>query len=309
MSSAADGRTPRRGQAQRPRQHVDSTGHPLSRKLREAFAPISVLFRPNTWNFVLLVAIALTALSCASQDVVELASNVPFIQDRELDVIGPVDPGAPLPAVVLLHGAGLQRSDYRDLAESIAERGAVVFNADWRVLPATQNGGLEDAACAVRYARNHASEYGADPDRIVLIGHSTGGVFAGRIGTDGDSFAGDCTEPGSALPNALVIISPAQVPGGPPWPHSSLGGNPDMPIAIIHGVSDTVVSDRLSDRTAAVLGAAGYSVTLLKIAGGHFDVVMVDPPDGEPIERRAKEIYAEPVIDEVFAIADLIGRR
>lgn len=255
-----------------------------------------------------LLAIGLLAVACSDQKVVELATNVPFIQDRELDVLGPVDPAASLPGVVLLHGAGLQRSDYRDLSEGIAQRGAVVFNADWRVLPATQDGGLEDAACAVRHARAHASQYGADPNKIVLVGHSTGGVFAGRIGTEGDSFTGECTETVSALPDALVIISPAQVPGGPPWPHTSLGGNLVMPISVIHGVSDEVVSSRLSDRTVEVLEDSGYSVTLLKIAGGHFEVVMVDPPDGEPLEPSAKRIFAEPVIDEIIAISNRIGR-
>lgn len=251
---------------------------------------------------------ALVVSACSGSTVVELASGVEFVGDRRLDAIGPAERSGLLPGVILLHGAGLERDAYRDLAEAIAVRGAVVFVADWRVLPSMQNGGLEDAACAVRYARAHAGEFGLDPGKIVMVGHSTGGVFAGRIGTDGDSFGGECLEPGTALPDALVIVSPAQVPGGPPWPHPSIGGHLDMPVAVIHGLDDDVVSPRLSDRTAAVLRDAGYSVTLLKVPGGHYEVVMVDSPDGEPLDPETKRTYAEPVIDEILAIAARIDR-
>ena len=139
------------------------------------------------------------------------------------------------------------------------------------------------------------------------MGHSTAGVFAGRIGTDGDSFSGECAEVGSALPNGLVIVSPAQVPGGPPWPHPSIGGNTEIPIAVIHGLDDDVVSPRLSDRTVAVLREAGYDVTLMKTPGGHYQVVMVDPPSGPPGDIEVDRKYAEPVIDEIFSIASQIG--
>ena len=87
------------------------------------------------------------------------------------------------PVVVLFHGHGCHRitSPYPALASALAEQGAVVFVPDWeKGQPVTDTSRddllavVDGAACAVSYALAHAAEYGADPERLILFGHSAG---------------------------------------------------------------------------------------------------------------------------------------
>jgi acetyl esterase/lipase len=72
-------------------------------------------------------------------------------------------------------------------------------------------GGLEDAACAVRFARAKAEQYGTKSSaRLVLAGHSAGGAIGLAVMLAGNDFKGDClTNEGSALPNAFVGLDGA----------------------------------------------------------------------------------------------------
>jgi alpha-beta hydrolase superfamily lysophospholipase len=220
-----------------------------------------------------VVAGALLA-GCASRPGTDLAGDVSYAPGRELDVHFPVDPG-PWPVFVLIHGAGLERGSYSAFADLLAQSGAVVFNADWPVLADHVEDSLGDIACAVRYARENASEFGGDPDRTVLIGHSTGAVYAGEVATNGDVYASDCSAEASALTEGLALLSPAQVPGGGPWSHRSLGSNPDLRIVVVHGHEDTVARPSLSVRTTDLLEEAGYEVSLTLLDSDHFELVLV----------------------------------
>jgi pimeloyl-ACP methyl ester carboxylesterase len=61
-----------------------------------------------------------------------------------------------------------------------------VFNADHSLLGTPGNvlagmaerarAGLEDALCALRYVAEHAGQYGGDPERITIPGHSASGL-------------------------------------------------------------------------------------------------------------------------------------
>jgi acetyl esterase/lipase len=97
-----------------------------------------------------------------------------------LDILAPTD-AAGLPTVVLLHGGPIRFHERRyldALAAATARRGAVVFLASYRSgatgNPVTDS--LEDVTCAVRYARSVTKQYGGDPSRVVLVGHSYGGA-------------------------------------------------------------------------------------------------------------------------------------
>lgn len=100
---------------------------------------------------------------------------------------------AKMPVVVVLHGPGAVDRDgntldltldiYRTLAYELSGAGYAVLRYDKRgsgrsegnLALATLNDLVEDAKEAVRFARSYA---GADPDRVILIGHDEGGVIA-----------------------------------------------------------------------------------------------------------------------------------
>ncbi|MFB4313941.1 alpha/beta hydrolase fold domain-containing protein [Actinomadura sp. 21ATH] len=101
--------------------------------------------------------------------------------DLELDVWQPArrHDRRPLPVVVNVHGGA------EDLPQSLlprwdawlADLGYVVFDVDYRIAPP---GGWRvpaaDLKCALGWIAAHATEYGADPDRIAVMGQSAGGL-------------------------------------------------------------------------------------------------------------------------------------
>lgn len=101
---------------------------------------------------------------------------------HRLDVYRPADASGPLPGVLYLHGGGFQffdKSSHWILTTALAREGAVVFNANYRLAPAHPfPAAAEDAAAAWRWIVQHASAWGADPDRLVLAGESAGANLA-----------------------------------------------------------------------------------------------------------------------------------
>jgi acetyl esterase/lipase len=125
-----------------------------------------------------------------------------------LDVYAPTTQGD-WPVVIIYHGGGQWKGGVKDLAQAVAQRGAVVFAPSWYGLDYDLSVPLarsdEDAACAVRFARAHASKYGGHPGRVIVVGHSYGGTVGAILMLAGDEFHGDClTHEGSALADAFV---------------------------------------------------------------------------------------------------------
>ncbi|QEH33455.1 Carboxylesterase [Aquisphaera giovannonii] len=66
------------------------------------------------------------------------------------------------------------------------ERGYLFLSVEYRLHPAVSyREQAGDIAAAVRWARDHAAEYGGDPRRIYLMGHSAGAHLAALVATDG----------------------------------------------------------------------------------------------------------------------------
>jgi predicted esterase len=234
---------------------------------------------------------AAATVSCAAGDAIVVTRGLEYVDSQRLDVHASDDADGDRPVVVLMHGAGLDRVAYEAFATRLAERGAVVFNADWDVLAPSTATALGHVACAVGYARSHASEYGGDPARLVLAGHSTAAAYVGRVAAAGDELEGDCALARSALPEALAILAPASIPGGSPWHPSLMGRNPGLSIGVVHGADDAVAPLSRGRRTHDILVEAGYDVTFEVVPGGHYDLVMIDGP-GEPEDQAVETTIA-----------------
>jgi len=146
---------------------------------------------------------------------INVVTDIPYTSERKLDVYSPVEPGD-WSVVVVQHGGDSTKSAVQLISKAIAQNGAVVFTPTYRSsqpYPPSDKvlGGLEDAACAVRFARAKAEQYGTKSStRLVLAGHSAGGAIGLTIMLAGDDFKGDClVKEGSALPDAFVGLDGA----------------------------------------------------------------------------------------------------
>lgn len=78
-----------------------------------------------------------------------------------------------------------EKAAYAFVGSALAAQGIVTIIPDYRVYPEVRFPEfLEDAAMAVQWAKNHAAAYGADPDRLVLSGHSAGAYIAAMLTLD-----------------------------------------------------------------------------------------------------------------------------
>lgn len=103
---------------------------------------------------------------------------------HRLDVFTSAKPSEePAPIVIFVHGGGFiggERSPlpgliYDNVATFFAKHGCVGINATYRLAPASRwPGGGEDVGRMVAWAKAHAAEYGGDPKKIILFGHSAG---------------------------------------------------------------------------------------------------------------------------------------
>ena len=79
------------------------------------------------------------------------------------------------------------KEDYLFLGEALASRGFVVAIADYRIYPEVRYPEfLADGASAARWTFAHIAEYGGDPARVSLMGHSAGAYIALMLALDPD---------------------------------------------------------------------------------------------------------------------------
>ncbi|WP_336085559.1 alpha/beta hydrolase [Nocardia sp. SSK8] len=94
--------------------------------------------------------------------------------------------GAALPVIVFAHGGGFVFCDldsHDEFCRSMAAGvGAVVISVDYRLAPEHQGPAAhDDMLAALRWAAEHAGEYGGDPARIAVAGDSAGGNLAATV--------------------------------------------------------------------------------------------------------------------------------
>ncbi|WP_116125717.1 alpha/beta hydrolase [Lewinella sp. IMCC34183] len=107
-----------------------------------------------------------------------------YIQERcVLDLYYPTDSDS-FATVVFFHGGGLSGGG-KFIPEAWREQGIAVATANYRLHPRVQNPTyIRDAAAAVAWIMEHIAEYGGDPSRIYVSGHSAGGYLTSMVGLD-----------------------------------------------------------------------------------------------------------------------------
>jgi acetyl esterase/lipase len=212
---------------------------------------------------------------------------------HRLDVYVPSKPmQAPRPMVVFWHGGRWRygdKSDYRFVGAALAESGCLVAVANYRHYPRVKMPGfMNDAARAAQWASIHAAEYGGDPQRLYLMGHSAGAHLAALVTLDQRYFAAL----GPRIPHIAGVIglsgpydflpltdADQQDMFGPPelYPQSqpiNFVHADAPPMLLIQGLRDQTVKPKNSRNLAAALQALKVPVTLkLYPKASHSDTV------------------------------------
>ena len=104
-----------------------------------------------------------------------------------LDVYSPPD-AKNLPVVFWIHGGGWQAGDKSDVQikpQAFMDKGFVFVSTNYRLLPHVDMETIvRDIAKSIRWVHDHIAEYGGDPQRLLVMGHSAGAQLAALVCTD-----------------------------------------------------------------------------------------------------------------------------
>jgi acetyl esterase/lipase len=91
-------------------------------------------------------------------------------------------------AIMFLHGGGFDGGDKFEMTEHarhFAKQGFVTASINFRLsLSAKHPAAITDATDALNWMKKNAPTYGYDPDKIILVGYSTGGTIALNVGLE-----------------------------------------------------------------------------------------------------------------------------
>ena len=137
----------------------------------------------------LLIAAAL--LSQVQAQTTPTKSNIPYTENgherQVLDIYAPPN-ARDLPVVFWIHGGGWQRGDKSEVQlkpQWFMGKGFVFVSTNYRLLPDVDMGTLiRDVAKSFSWVQKHIAEYGGNPKRVLVGGHSAGAQLAAIICTD-----------------------------------------------------------------------------------------------------------------------------
>lgn len=231
-----------------------------------------------------------SVLNGAAQGQFSVAHNQAYAanpKDR-LDVYAPLN-ARNAPVVVFYYGGSWQDGDkamYRFVGAALAENGVVTIIPNYRVYPETLFPGfLRDSAAAFAWAHAHAADYGGNPERIFVMGHSAGAYNAAMLALDPEWLAPFGLSPGHNIAGFIGLAGPYDfLPLHDPV-LKKIFGPPDQlartqpinfvtpgapPAFIAAGKADVTVNPRNTARLAKRLAQAGNNVEVKFYPGiGH----------------------------------------
>ena len=268
------------------------------------------------------------------QDKVDLTPDLSYAGNdnprQMLDLLLPKErkAGIKLPVFAYIHGGawkgGNKRAGHRNLMKYVATGKFAAVSIGYRLSgEAIWPAQIHDCKAGIRWIRAHAEEYGLDPDRILVWGHSAGGHLSSMIGTSGgvSAMEGSVGSNGAFSsrvqavcnyfgPSDFLQMDAHRLPKGlvhdsPQSPESLLVGgaiqehpervataNPityvtsDDPVFLsIHGEVDPLVPAHQSKILHEALVAAGVDSELYLVKDGKHGGFRHDP--------RVKELEAE----------------
>ena len=231
-----------------------------------------------------------------------------------LDVYVPKQQSGPLPVVVFFYGGSWRqgdRADYLFAAEALTSRGYVAIVPDYRLFPDIRFPAfVEDGAKAVRWVLDHVADFGGDPGRLYLMGHSAGAHIAAMLTLDESYLAAEGV-PRNAIRGTIALAGPyAFYPSrtanvAPIFAHLAdenaarpivfVDGD-EAPMLLLHGEDDdTVFVFNTLDLSKAVRDAGGSARHIIYPDVGHLGILFA-------LARPFRDIA--PVLSDAAAFID-----
>ena len=207
----------------------------------------------------------------------------------------------PRPVMLAIHGGAWRTGTKFAMlrhARILANRGYVVMSLNYRLAPDHPwPAQIHDCKHAVRWIREHAAEYNADPDRVYAFGYSAGGHLATMLATsdEDDGLEGDAQKPYAKHSSRVQGL----IAGGAPveftwigdeattleyWLGSTKAEDPkgyanaspatfvtkdDPPMVLYHGMNDVLVPLSSPTRFVERCKETELQAELLTYNGGH----------------------------------------
>ncbi len=138
----------------------------------------------------LFIVLLIALLSISRATAQQVTRDVPYATAHPrqvLDVYAP--PGAKnLPVVFWIHGGGWQSGDKGMVAlkpKAFTDAGYVFVSISHHLLPSVDMGAItRDVASALGWVHRNIAARGGDPERLLVMGHSSGGQLAALMCTD-----------------------------------------------------------------------------------------------------------------------------
>lgn len=133
------------------------------------------------------LAVALASQAPAQEVKRDIPYASPAHERQVLDVYAPAN-AKHAPVAFWIHGGGWQTGDKSSVQikpKAFTDKGFVFVSTNYRLLPDVDMGTIvRDIAKSVRWVHDHIADYGGDPKRLCIMGHSAGAQLAALVCTD-----------------------------------------------------------------------------------------------------------------------------
>jgi acetyl esterase/lipase len=117
--------------------------------------------------------------------------NIPYVEkahERQVLDVYSAPKAKNLPVVFWIHGGGWQGGDKSEVyvkPQVFMDKGFVCVSTNYRLLPSVDMATIvRDVARSIHWVHDHIAEYGGDPKRVLVMGHSAGAQLAAGDGLD-----------------------------------------------------------------------------------------------------------------------------
>ncbi len=192
-----------------------------------------------------------------------------------LDIYAPRDVKN-APVLLFFHGGEWSRGDKKPVASKpqfFNNHNVVFMSANYRLSPKDKHPAqVDDVATAIAWTKAHIADYGGDPGKIVIMGHSAGCHLVTLVSLDPE-------------PLAKVHLKPSDIRGVISWS----GGMFDLPARVQGGgMYPPFIKATFGDDTAAQRAASPMTYTANAKAAPPFLIASCDD-DRSKTSRAASE--------------------